>query len=446
MDNKNPGSRVAVFIAVTLALVLIVGTVSGAFFVSRMLKDAYTDNSDDKDVLGDRTGSIPNNLEVKDCYGLPSITSFSAEPQLIDSGGSTRLSWGKIRNADFVSIDNGLGNVPIDGGSVVVSPIVTTVYTLEAKCRGVSETVQVVVNVGPSFSVNKVLLTADPPTYDGACPKTLTFQGTISANKAGSVIYKWERSDLTVSADQVVEFVGSGTKTISTTITQSESVDGWTRLKITSPTQIESDKATYVIKCKSAGNFRGYWYHNFGNIDLTQIGAEVKGTIYSAFTTGSGKLYGTVTDNLLSGTYSVGGSSGSFSIALNEGGKTFEGTFGDGKRWCGSRSDIPFVPGCSFSGDWEGKLQAFEKCKISLVRTNMNVTGTYCNGKISGIVSPGFDNEIILDGSWDSTASHGTLKLYLEGYLAKQFRGNYNNEFEWCGWRSDSSEPIPCLK
>lgn len=445
MDNNNPSSRVAVFIAIALALVLIVGTVSGAFFVSKMVRDINADKSED-DVLGKSTGSTPNNLQVKGCYGLPSITSFVAEPQLIDSGGSTRLSWGKVGNADYLAIDNGFGEVSIDGGSVVVSPVVTTVYTLEAKCHGSSETVQVVVNVGPAFSVNKVLLTVDPRSYDGACPKTLTFQGTISASKAGTVKYKWERSDLTVSADQVVEFVGGGTKIVSTTITQSESADGWTRIKITSPTQLESDKATYNIKCKSAGNFRGYWYHNFGNIDLTQVGAKVNGTMYSAFTTGSGKVYGTVDDNVLSGTYSVGGSSGNFSIALNEGGKTFEGTFGEGKRWCGSRSDVPFVSGCSFSGDWEGKSQVFDKCKMSLTRTNMNVTGTYCDGKISGIVSPGFDNEIIFDGTWDSSADRGTLKLYLKGYAAKQFRGNYNNEFGWCGWRSDSSEPFPCLK
>ena len=59
----------------------------------------------------------------------PTITSFSANPTSVSSGGSVTLSW-TINNAGYVIISPGAGAVR--GTSVTVNPTVTTTYTLYA--------------------------------------------------------------------------------------------------------------------------------------------------------------------------------------------------------------------------------------------------------------------------------------------------------------------------
>ncbi len=58
------------------------------------------------------------------------IEYFSADPDVIVSGGLTTLSW-SIANADTVSIDNGIGNVPTQG-SRAIYPESNTTYTITA--------------------------------------------------------------------------------------------------------------------------------------------------------------------------------------------------------------------------------------------------------------------------------------------------------------------------
>ncbi|MDO8552412.1 MAG: peptidoglycan-binding protein [bacterium] len=59
----------------------------------------------------------------------PTITSFTASPVSITSGQSSILTW-SVSNASSTSINNGVGVV--SGTSTVVSPTVTTTYTLSA--------------------------------------------------------------------------------------------------------------------------------------------------------------------------------------------------------------------------------------------------------------------------------------------------------------------------
>jgi hypothetical protein len=60
----------------------------------------------------------------------PVITSFSASPESIESGGSSTLSW-TVNGARSVSLDNGIGNVAVKG-TRAVTPSATTLYTLTA--------------------------------------------------------------------------------------------------------------------------------------------------------------------------------------------------------------------------------------------------------------------------------------------------------------------------
>ena len=62
------------------------------------------------------------------------ISDFDASPEIIESGGSSTLSW-KVSGADNITIDPGIGAVS-SNGSVSVSPPETTTYELTATTKG----------------------------------------------------------------------------------------------------------------------------------------------------------------------------------------------------------------------------------------------------------------------------------------------------------------------
>lgn len=73
------------------------------------------------------------------------IISFAVIPSTINEGNTAELQW-EVINADFVSIDNGIGFASLTG-SRVISPTVNTTYTLTA-IKGDNETnatVQIIV-------------------------------------------------------------------------------------------------------------------------------------------------------------------------------------------------------------------------------------------------------------------------------------------------------------
>lgn len=75
--------------------------------------------------------SATSNTLTVTANGIPGITTFSANPPSIPSGGSSILSW-TTANAAFVSIDQGVGSILPANGSVSVKPAATTTYTLTA--------------------------------------------------------------------------------------------------------------------------------------------------------------------------------------------------------------------------------------------------------------------------------------------------------------------------
>jgi hypothetical protein len=76
---------------------------------------------------------------------LPPEVSFSAEPDHIDSGQTSLLTW-TATQADTVVIDQGIGSVA-NTGSLEVSPTETTTYTLTASGPGGTHTESVTVTV-----------------------------------------------------------------------------------------------------------------------------------------------------------------------------------------------------------------------------------------------------------------------------------------------------------
>jgi hypothetical protein len=81
--------------------------------------------------------------------GLPPIISlFVAEPPTLKAGTTTTLRWDVSDGQAEVRVDPGVGNVPTNG-NVVVAPLVTTTYTLNARNAGGSVQRIVVVLVTP---------------------------------------------------------------------------------------------------------------------------------------------------------------------------------------------------------------------------------------------------------------------------------------------------------
>jgi hypothetical protein len=79
---------------------------------------------------------------------LPTIATFEATPAVITAGQSTTLVW-NVSGTNSVSIDQGLGAVPV-AGSQIVYPTSTTVYTLTATSFAGTTTRSIVVSVNPA--------------------------------------------------------------------------------------------------------------------------------------------------------------------------------------------------------------------------------------------------------------------------------------------------------
>jgi hypothetical protein len=194
-------------------------------------------------------------------------------------------------------------------------------------------------------------------------------------------------------------------------------------------------------------NIAGLWYHNFGTINLSQSGTNITGTNVNDYLDRWETIAGTVSSNgVVNGTWSWGGASGTFVWALQPG-DTFGGNWNGTNKWCGARSGVAFPVGCSFAGSWTTRIPNNLNCSMNLTRMDASVSGTYCNGSLSGRIRSGSNNETILEGTWSIPGgSSGPLRFYLLGYAALQFQGNYNTSYGWCGYRSGAAPPSPCLR
>ncbi|MEO6061214.1 MAG: NBR1-Ig-like domain-containing protein [Thermoflexales bacterium] len=189
-------------------------------------------------------------------------------------------------------------------------------------------------------------------------------------------------------------------------------------------------------------SFAGNWVHNFGTMNLTQSGTSVTGSYVNSFSGGNGTVQGTVSGNTLNGTYTIGGGSGSIQWTIN--GNTLDGNWGGSSQWCGARSGNAFPNGCGFAGSWVASVAGNTACAMTLTQNGTTVSGSYCNGSLSGSVSYA-SSGAILTGNW-TTGGTGTLKFYLATYNGDTFQGNWNTSNAWCGRRSGATLPGTCLR
>ena len=100
----------------------------------------------------------------------------------------------------------------------------------------------------PSLTVS-AKLTADPASFTGYCPVTITFKGSIAVSGACSVKYKFIRSDGALKPVQTANFFSAGTKAVTDTWTLGKSYSVWEAIEVVSPVKVKSGQANFTITC-----------------------------------------------------------------------------------------------------------------------------------------------------------------------------------------------------
>ncbi|MBI3380102.1 hypothetical protein HY029_05085 [Candidatus Gottesmanbacteria bacterium] len=102
------------------------------------------------------------------------------------------------------------------------------------------------------FSVTSVTASVDPANHSGTCPKQFNFSAQITSNTAGTVTYKWERSDGAGASTQSLSFSGAATQTVTDSWTlggSGFSYSGWEKVTILTPNSTSSNQANFTLAC-----------------------------------------------------------------------------------------------------------------------------------------------------------------------------------------------------
>jgi photosystem II stability/assembly factor-like uncharacterized protein len=135
--------------------------------------------------------------------------------------------------------DTGMPNVPVNEIETSASGIFAFTHG-----RGAFKLVP--------FVVTGAVATVAPPSYAGTCPTTFSFQGTITSRAAGTVEYRWLRSDGAMSAPQMLTFPAAGSVDVFTSWLlggAGTAYSGWQRLEVLPPESTLSNLATFDLLC-----------------------------------------------------------------------------------------------------------------------------------------------------------------------------------------------------
>lgn len=155
--------------------------------------------------------------------GLPIIVSFAANPTSITQGASSTLSW-QVQNATTVTIDNAVGNVPLNG-TQPVTPGATTTYTLTASnANGSAPPVRATVTVTPA-GPKITSFTATPPTIASGGSSALTCNATNATSiNINGTNFSASSGTLSVSPKQTTTYTCVATAQNGQTDTQQVTV------------------------------------------------------------------------------------------------------------------------------------------------------------------------------------------------------------------------------
>lgn len=112
--------------------------------------------------------------------------------------------------------------------------------------------------VGNGSTVTGASLSANPSTYSGECPATISFGGTINSEGAGSFVYQLEAGtstpgfnfSLPPAQKAIFTTGGSHQLNVSYTLDIEDSVSAWARLYISAPNTYRSDIVEFSVNCE----------------------------------------------------------------------------------------------------------------------------------------------------------------------------------------------------
>jgi hypothetical protein len=104
-----------------------------------------------------------------------------------------------------------------------------------------------------AFRVTQVRVEVSEREYTGTCPHRFEFTGYISAGGAGTVRYRWLRSDGARAPEETTVFARAGTKIVRTVWELGSGSgsyrDYWRAIEILAPNSLVSDRAVFTLKC-----------------------------------------------------------------------------------------------------------------------------------------------------------------------------------------------------
>ena len=192
----------------------------------------------------------------------------------------------------------------------------------------------------------------------------------------------------------------------------------------------------------TVGPWNGHWETNCGStscgkMDLVQQGTTVTGTFE-----GGGVINGAVSGTRLTGIWKRGSSAGSIDWWMGGSGVKWRGNFDAINGWCGHRTGETDPAPCgvgTFTGDWYAVCVGCDGA-LHIDQDGRTFSGTYVSGTIEGTI-----DGVTATGTWHKTDStSGPFTWYLIN--GQQFNGNSSGANQWCGYRSGSGAPSPCLK
>jgi hypothetical protein len=169
------------------------------------------------------------------CSGTPVITSFTAEPLIIQPGQQSTLSWGAVQNAEAAGLQTPEGLEGIGTpGQKVVQPSQSTTYVVGAYCGNqLAKRYVTVVVQGPhdcSGTPNIEYFVANPPVIARGGTSTLQY-GAVT-NASGAYLSR---------PDGIV-----GVSTPGETVVQPEVTSVYSLYALCGPTIIQSQAIVYV--------------------------------------------------------------------------------------------------------------------------------------------------------------------------------------------------------
>lgn len=234
------------------------------------------------------TTSVPAATATQDCDNADFVTDVTIpDGTVLDPNESFTKTW-RLKNAGTCSWTSSYAVVFSSGDSMsgpatqaltgnvnpgqtmdisvdLKAPATSGDYTGYWKLRNAAGTtfatfyVTIKVGGGGPFAVTSVHISVSPSSYSGPCTDTgghridFAFSADITTNGAGTVTYRWERSDNANAPEESLTFDSAGTKTVTSNWSRwfnpGDNETGWKRIYINDPNHQTFSKATFTVTC-----------------------------------------------------------------------------------------------------------------------------------------------------------------------------------------------------